>query len=80
VQLIQQRLSLLQIERVEALGEPAVDRREKIAGLLSLALITPQPSQAHRRAQFPRLCLLRAGDGERALEAGFGFCRIRFGR
>ena len=33
VQLIEQRLGLLQIERVEAFGEPAVDRREQIAGL-----------------------------------------------
>ena len=33
VQLVEQGLGLLQIERVEALGEPAVDRREKIAGL-----------------------------------------------
>jgi hypothetical protein len=29
---IGQRLGLLQIERVEAFGEPAVDRCEKIAG------------------------------------------------
>jgi hypothetical protein len=45
-QLIEQGLSLLQIERVEALGEPAVDRREQIAGLIPLALITPQPRHA----------------------------------
>jgi len=39
VQLIKQGLGLLQIERVEALGEPAVDRSEKIAGRIPLALI-----------------------------------------
>jgi hypothetical protein len=33
VQLIEQRPGLLQVERVEAFGQPAVDRREKIAGL-----------------------------------------------
>jgi hypothetical protein len=38
-QLIEQHLSLLQIQRIEALGEPAVDRGEKIVGLLSFAPI-----------------------------------------
>jgi hypothetical protein len=45
------------IERVEAFGEPAVDRSEEIAGLIQLAPIAPQPRHAHRRAQFPGLCL-----------------------
>jgi hypothetical protein len=36
-QLVEQRLRLPQIERVEAFGEPAVDRSEKIAGLILLA-------------------------------------------
>ena len=39
VQLIEQRLGLFQIKRVEAFGEPAIDRSEKIAGFLPLALI-----------------------------------------
>jgi hypothetical protein len=43
---VQQRLRLLQVERVEAFGEPAVDRREKIAGLVLLALIAPEPRRA----------------------------------
>jgi hypothetical protein len=30
-QLLEQRLGLLKIERIEAFGEPAVDRSEKIA-------------------------------------------------
>ena len=38
-QLIKQRLGLFQIARVKAFGEPAVDRSEKIAGLVPLALI-----------------------------------------
>ena len=42
-QLLQQRLHLLQIERVEALGELAIDWSEKIAGLLPLALIAVEP-------------------------------------
>ena len=37
LQLIEQSLSLFQIERVKAFGEPAVDRSEKIASLITLA-------------------------------------------
>jgi hypothetical protein len=51
-QLLQQRLHLLQIERVEALGELAIDWSEKIAGLIPLALTASD--HTHRRAQFPR--------------------------
>jgi hypothetical protein len=35
--------ALLQIARVEAFGKPTVDRSEKIAGLIPLALIAPEP-------------------------------------
>ena len=51
-------LGLLQIERIEPFGEPAVDRCEKLAGLIPLALIAPEARHAHRRAQLPGLCLL----------------------
>jgi hypothetical protein len=34
--LVEQRLSLFQIERVEAFGEPPVDRSEEIAGFTAL--------------------------------------------
>jgi len=37
-QLVQQRLSLFQIGGVEALSEPAVDRREEVAGFGTAAL------------------------------------------
>jgi hypothetical protein len=37
------RLGLFQIERVEAFGEQVVDRSEKLAGLIPLALIAPEP-------------------------------------
>jgi len=59
VQLVEQRLGFLQIECVEAFGEPVVDRREKIVGLVPLPLITHEARQARRRAQLPGLCLLR---------------------
>jgi hypothetical protein len=42
-QLVEQRLRLFQIERIEALGKPAIDRSEKLASLLPLTLIAPEP-------------------------------------
>jgi hypothetical protein len=50
VQFIEQRLRFLQIECIEALGEPAVDRSEKLAGRILLTLIAPEPRHAHRCA------------------------------
>ena len=46
-QLVEQCLRLLQIARVKSFGEPAVDRSEKFASLLPLALIAPEPREAH---------------------------------
>jgi len=46
-QLLEQRLRLLQVERVEALRKPAVNRRQQFASLLRLALVTPEASEAH---------------------------------
>ena len=57
-QLVEQDLSLLQIERVEAFGEPAIDRSEKIAGVLPLAQIALEPRHAHGRSQFKEPCVL----------------------
>ena len=39
-QVVEQRLCLFQIERVEAIGEPAVDRSEKFSGLIALPLMS----------------------------------------
>jgi len=80
VQLTEQSLGLLQVERIEALGEPAVDRSEKVPGLIPLALMAPQPRDAHRRAQFPGLCPLPTRNREGALEIRFRPRRIRIGR
>ena len=40
-QFAEQSLGLVQVESVEALGEPAIDWSEKVAGLVPLALIAP---------------------------------------
>src|SRR5262245_34825444 len=50
-EVLKYRLGLLQVGRVKALGEPAVDRGEQLTGLGALALLLPQARQAHRRAQ-----------------------------
>src|SRR6185295_18570720 len=50
---VEQSLGLAQIARLEALGEGAVDRRQKLARLPALALAAPQEGQARCRAQLP---------------------------
>jgi hypothetical protein len=42
---IEQRLCLFEIRRVKTLGEPAVDRREKIAALRVTTLATAEPGE-----------------------------------
>src|SRR5947199_688388 len=60
----QQRLRLLQIGRVEPLGEPAVDRGQEVAGFGAAALVMKQPGEAHTGTQFPDFGLLLPGDAE----------------
>src|SRR2546425_6058641 len=78
-QCLQQRLGLLQVGRVKALGEPAIDRPQEVTGLIPLALLLPQPCQARGRAQLPGHGLLMASDGQSLLEAGFGLGGSRDG-
>ena len=63
-QLLQQRLRLFQIAGLESFSEPAVNRSEQFASLLRLPLVAPEPCEAHRRAQLPRLCLLLPREGD----------------
>src|SRR6516225_3329464 len=46
VQFSQKRLSLLQVGHIESFGEPAVDRREKVSGLIPFPLLAPKPRHA----------------------------------
>jgi hypothetical protein len=48
-QLFEQRLGLLQVGGVKALGEPAVDWGQQLARLITLALLLPQVAQAYGR-------------------------------
>ena len=43
-ELVEQGLCLFKVRRVEAFREPAVDRREQVAGFSTTALVAPQPS------------------------------------
>jgi hypothetical protein len=45
-QRVQQRLRLLQVRGVKALGEPAVDWCQEAMGFLTFALLLPESSQA----------------------------------
>src|SRR2546425_11892778 len=45
-QLVQQDLGLLKVGGVKTLSEPAIDRRQQLIGLVALALLLPQASQA----------------------------------
>ena len=68
-EVLQRRLGLFQVERVETLGEPAVDGREEIARLGAPAVIALKTREARRRAQLQRTRLfagivhVRAQDG-----------------
>jgi hypothetical protein len=49
-ELLQQRLRLLKVRRLEAFGEPAVDWREEIASLAVLVLGAPELGEADSSA------------------------------
>ena len=57
---LQQRLSLLEVDGVKALGEPAIDLRQE--------LMLPEPAQAHDRTQLKRLRPLTLGQRQGLLE------------
>src|SRR5262249_22731559 len=63
-QLLEQRLRLFEVGRVEALGEPAVYRRKKITGFGAPALVAAEPGKACGCTQFPELGLLLGGDAQ----------------
>jgi hypothetical protein len=59
-QRLEQRLGVLQVGGVEALGKPAVVRGQQLVRLGTAALTLPQPSEAHRRPHLQGLSLLPA--------------------
>ena len=55
VESVQERLRLLQVQRVEPLGELVVNRGEEIACFGAAALVAAEPGEAYHSAQFPEL-------------------------
>src|SRR5262249_33607976 len=53
------RLCLLEVRCIEALGEPAADRRGKIATVRALPVAAPRAGQTRGGAHFPELGLGR---------------------
>ena len=75
----QQRFGILEVSGVKALGEPAINLRQKLVRLYALALLLPQPTQARRGAQLQRFRLLAAGYGEGLVKTSFSL-RVVVGR
>src|SRR5262249_36584622 len=55
----------------EPLRKPPVNRSQQFARLLHLALVAPEPREAHGGAEFPGFRLLLASDREGTLEIIF---------
>ena len=64
MQFIEQFLGFLQIPRVEALSEPAVNRSQQFARLLHLALVAPEPCEARSGARFAPLAKFMRGESD----------------
>ncbi len=69
---VEQRPCVLQIARLEAFGEPAVDGCKQVAGVAGPVLTQPQPGEAGSGAEFQHHCVLVAGDAEDLVEAVHG--------
>src|SRR4030088_1438610 len=75
-QRVEPRPGLLQVGRIEALREPAMDRRQEIAGVVVRALVAPEPAKAAGGPQFPEPGALPARRRETSLKAGLGLRRV----
>jgi hypothetical protein len=75
-QLCQQRLRLLEVGRVKALGEPAINQCQERVRFVPLGLLLPEARQAHGGPERQRLLLLAGGDIQSPLQPGFRF-RLR---
>ena len=63
-QLVEQRLCLFKVGRIETLGEPVVDRCEKVMGVGAAPLVAAEPGEARGCAQFPQLGPLFRSDAQ----------------
>jgi len=70
-QLIEQRPGVLQISRVETLGEPVVDLGQRRARLVTPIGVAQQSREAGRHAQLPGFCVLSSSNISRSAQALF---------
>ena len=78
-QFTQQSLGLLEVERIEAFGEPTADPCEEILGFASLAALGPEPGERGCGAELegPGLLIARDRDSRsKASLASRNVCRI----
>jgi hypothetical protein len=66
----------LQNRRVETLGEPAIDWRERVTRLSALALVSPEAGEAGGGAQFECSCTLMSRDCRSAMITLLDFRRV----
>jgi hypothetical protein len=52
---IEQNLRILQVRRLEALGEPAADRGEEVLGLAPFMFLDPKPREGHSGRVAPKV-------------------------
>jgi hypothetical protein len=79
-QCIEQRPCVFEIGRLEAFGEPAVDRCEEVAGFGVAALVAAESGEARRGTQLPRFRLLLARRFDRVSVALFCLVFLGGGR
>src|SRR5215469_4458030 len=68
VQFMEQRLGVLQVGGIEALGEPFIDGSEKILSSCALPPLSQHSCETHRRPQLPGLCSLLTRKRDRLVE------------
>jgi hypothetical protein len=60
---LQKLCGLLEVGRVKAFGEPAIDRGQQLPGCLARALVLSQPTQAQRGPKLEHLMNARVSLG-----------------
>ena len=71
-QLAEQRLRLLQVSRIKTLSKPAIDRGKQVTGVVPLALLPPESTQAGCRTEFQRFRLV-AGAADSSVAIGLRY-------
>src|SRR5436190_21905598 len=77
LELVEQRLCFHQIRRVESLGEPPVDLRQRRAGLWRSPARPKQSCKARHAAKLERLRLLAGRDVDRLAKTRLGLILTR---